>query len=392
MKAIILAAWEGSRLRPLTNTIPKPLIKIYGKPIIEYNLECIYKYVSEIIVIVKYKSNLIKEYLWEEYKWVKITYKEQWERKGTAAAIKLLKSDLDVIIMNWDSIFEKKDFEKLACFNGYWVLVKEVDNPKEYGIFKVDSNNNIENIIEKPKKNIWNLASLWIYKFNSKIFDFAKQVTESERGEYEITDAINLFIREYPFKAIKIQWDFMDIWYPWDILKANSYFLNKLTKLDIKGEVEEWVTIKWKVVLEKWALLKSGTYIEWNVYIGKNSIIWPNTYLRGNAIIWEHCKIWNAVEIKNSSIGNHTNIAHLSYIWDSILWNHINIWGWFIVANLRHDQANIKSMIKGKLVDTWLQKLWIIIGDHTKTGINTSSYPGRIIENNSFTKPGEIVK
>jgi NDP-sugar pyrophosphorylase family protein len=62
MKAVILAAGEGSRLRPFTNTIPKPLIKIYNKPIIEHNLENIYKYVREIEIIVKYKAELIEEY------------------------------------------------------------------------------------------------------------------------------------------------------------------------------------------------------------------------------------------------------------------------------------------------------------------------------------------
>ena len=113
MKAIILAAWEGSRLRPITNTTPKPLVKIYGKSIIEYNLENIYKHVSEIIIIVKYREEDIKKHLWNNYKGTKITYKTQWEEKWTAAAIKWIESELDVIIMNGDSIFEEKDIEKI---------------------------------------------------------------------------------------------------------------------------------------------------------------------------------------------------------------------------------------------------------------------------------------
>ena len=63
MKAIILAAGKGIRFNPMTNTIPKPCIHIYAKPIIEYNLECIYAYVSEIIIVVKYKADFIKKYL-----------------------------------------------------------------------------------------------------------------------------------------------------------------------------------------------------------------------------------------------------------------------------------------------------------------------------------------
>lgn len=392
MKAIILAAGEWSRLRPLTNTVPKPLIQIFGKSIIEHNIENIYKFVDEIIVVVKFKQELIKKSLWNEYKWIKITYKEQGKDKGTWAAIKWIKSDIDVLIMNWDSIFDKNDLEKLLKFNWYWVLVKKVSNPEKYWIFKIDVDNNIKQIIEKPKENIWNLANLWVYKFDSKILEIVDNIEISSRWEYEITDAINDFVKLFPFKAFEIKWEFIDIWYPWDILTANAYFLNKVSESNIKWTVEEWVTIKWNIILEEWAILKSGTYIEWNVYIWKDTSIWPNAYLRWKTVIWEWCKIWNAVEIKNSSIWNKTNIAHLSYIWDSIIWNNINIgWG-FITANLRHDKGNIKVPVKWVLTDTWLYKLWIIIWDNCKTWINTSSMPWRVLKNDTFTNPGTIIK
>jgi bifunctional UDP-N-acetylglucosamine pyrophosphorylase/glucosamine-1-phosphate N-acetyltransferase len=152
------------------------------------------------------------------------------------------------------------------------------------------------------------------------------------------------------------------------------------------------VTIKWNIILEKWAVLKSWTYIEWNIYIWQNTIIWPNAYLRWSTVIWEWCKIWNAVEIKNSSFWNFSNSAHLSYVWDSIIWDYVNLgWG-FIWASLRHDNSNIKVLIKWKLLNSWRRKFWCIIWDNVKTWMNTSIYPGRIIENDSFTIPWEIVK
>jgi|SaaInlLV_10m_DNA_4_1040232.scaffolds.fasta_scaffold01311_2 bifunctional UDP-N-acetylglucosamine pyrophosphorylase/glucosamine-1-phosphate N-acetyltransferase len=396
MKAIILAAGEWTRLKPITNTVPKPLIKIFWKTILEYNLESIYKHVAEIIIIVKYKQDLIKKAVWNTYKWVKVTYKEQSSEKGTWAAIKWIESDMDVIIMNWDSIFDYKDIEKLVNFNWYWVLVQKVSNPEKYWIYKIDNDDNILNIVEKPNskeiEQIWNLSNLWIYKFDSKIFEIVKNIKISKRWEYEITDAINEFVKQFPFKAFEIEWEFIDIWYPWDILTANAQFLDNLSKSNIKWTVEEWVTIKWNIILEEWAILKSGTYIEWNCYIGKDSNIWPNTYLRNGTTIWESCRIWNAVEIKNTSIWDNTNIAHLSYVWDSILWSNINLGWWFLTANLRHDKANIRVPIKWELVDTWLQKLWIIIWDNCKTWINTSSMPWRILENDCYTNPGDVIK
>ena len=392
MKAIILAAWEWSRLRPFTNTIPKPLIKIFWKSIIEHNLEHIYKHVSEIIIVVKYKAELIKETLWYNYKWTKISYKEQWEKKWTAAAISWIQTWFDVLIMNWDSIFEKEDLKNIINHPWYWALVKNVETPEKYWIFKLDKSENIIEIIEKPKEYIWNLANLWVYKFNEEIIEISEKVEISDRWEYEITDAINEFVKNFPFKALEIKWKFIDIWYPWDILNANSYFLNKLKENKIEWEIEEWVTIKWNIVLEEWAILKTWTYIEWNVYIWKNTKIWPHTYIRWETVIWEWCKLWNAVEVKNSSIWDKTNIAHLSYFWDSIIWNNVNIWCWFVTANLRHDKANIKVPIKWVLTDSWLYKLWIIIWDNCKTWINSSSMPWRVLENNTFTNPWTIIK
>ncbi len=392
MKVIILAAWEWSRLRPFTNTIPKPLIKICWKSIIEYNLEHIYKYVNEIIIVIKYKWEFIKKTLWYNYKWVKISYVEQWEKKWTAAALIWIKTWFDVLIMNWDSIFEKEDLENIINHPWYWVLVKKVDNPEKYWIFKLDKSNNINQIIEKPKENIWNLANLWVYKFNEKIIEISEKIKISNRWEYEITDAINEFVKKFPFKAIEIKWEFIDIWYPWDILTANKYFLDKLTKNQIRWQIEESVTIKWNIILEEWAILKSWTYIEWNVYIWKNTKIWPNIYIRWTTVIWEWCKLWNAVEVKNSHIWDKTNIAHLSYFWDSIIWNNVNIGGWFVTANLRHDKANIKVPVKWILTDTWLYKLWVIIWDNCKTWINSSSMPWRVLENNTFTNPWTIIK
>lgn len=392
MKAIILAAGEWSRLRPLTNTTPKPLIKIMGKTILEHNLESIYKHVEEIIIITKYKAELFPEILWEDYKWTPITYKIQWDKKGTGWALKWLSPDLDTLILNWDSIFDSKDLEAIIQFNWYGALVQQVENPEKYGIYSVDEDNNVHKIVEKPSQHIWNLAGLWVYKVNSKFFELNEATELSPRWEYELTCTLGNFIKLFPFKALEIWWAFLDISYSWDILKANSYLLSQLKSSEIKWTIEDGVTIKWNIILEEWAILKSGTYIEWNVYIWKDTSIGPNTYLRGETVIWDHCKIWNAVEVKNSNMWDKVNIAHLSYIGDSILGNNINIGWWFITANLRHDNWNIKALVKWELVDTGKRKLWVIIWDNVKTGISANTMPGRTVESGTMILPGQIIK
>ncbi len=397
MKLIILAAWEGSRLKPLTNTIPKPIIKIAWKSIVEHNLENIVnddnkRLFDEIVFIVKYKKEKIIEYFWSFYNWVKISYKNQGKEKWTWAALKWLEILDDVLIINWDIIIEKKDLHKIVNYNGYWVLAKKVKNPQDYWVFQVSQDLFINKVIEKPTEFIWDLASLWVYKFSSNFLKYIDNIPLSPRWEYELTDALNEFALRYPLKAIEVEGDIIDISYAWHIISANKKILDRINKSQINWEIEKNVVIKWNIILEKGAILKSGTYIEWNCYIWKNTQIWPNIYIRWITSIWDNCKIWANNEIKNSSIWDNTNIAHLSYIWDSIIWNNVNIWWGFIVANLRHDKANIKVAVKWVLTDTWFRKFWSIVWDNVKTWMSTKVYPGRIIENDSFTIPGEIIK
>ncbi len=109
-------------------------------------------------------------------------------------------------------------------------------------------------------------------------------------------------------------------------------------------------------------------------------------------MIGKNSKIGAFVECKNSYIGDNSAIPHLSYIGDSIIGNNVNLGGGTKVANLRHDNTNIRVMNKGKLIDSGRRKLGTIIGDNVHTGINTLIYPGRVLETNTTTLPGEIVK
>jgi bifunctional UDP-N-acetylglucosamine pyrophosphorylase/glucosamine-1-phosphate N-acetyltransferase len=391
MKAIILAAWRGTRLQPLTNTIPKPMIQICWKPILEHLIENIYQYVNEIIIVVKYKQEKIREYFGDNYKWIPISYQEQSDEKWTAAALKWIETQDDVFILYWDSIISKNDIENIIESEKYGVFAQKVDDPSKYGIFQTQENNKIISVVEKPQDFIGDLANLWGFKMKATILNLINNIELSSRWEYELTDAINLYVNQNDFYAFELQEKFIDVWYPWDILEANNYYLKTLEKSYIYWEIEENVQIKWNIILEKWAVLKSWTYIEWNCYIWKDTKIGPNTYLRWNTVIGSWCKIWNAVEVKNSCFWNNSNAAHLSYIWDSIIGNNVNLWWWFITANLRHDNENIKVLVKWNLTNTGRRKLWAIVWDNVKTAMNTSIYPWRVIQNDSFTQPWEII-
>ncbi len=390
-----MAAGEGSRMRPLTDTTPKPLLKICGKTIIEHNIEDIIEHFENIYLIVKYKSECFRAYFGENYKGKKIHYIEQTgELMWTGAAILSLDGKIqgNFVVISGDDIYEAADLLKLANSTWFTTLVQKTETPELFGIFTQDGIGNVTGLIEKPTdRNLGNLVNIGCHKFDNSIFSDLRQIKLSPRGELEITDLIHLYIRSWKYSIIEATWKWLSIGYPWDLLKVNDHIIGSYTETINKGIVEEWVTIKGSVYIEEWAILKTGTYIEGNVYFGKDSVIGPNAYIRWNTSIGEGSKIGASVECKNSYIGDSSSIPHLSYFWDSVIGNHVNIGGGSKVANLRHDGANIRVQNKGNLIDTWRKKFGTIIGDGAHLGINTLIYPGRTIPTDGSTLPGEIV-
>jgi UDP-N-acetylglucosamine diphosphorylase / glucose-1-phosphate thymidylyltransferase / UDP-N-acetylgalactosamine diphosphorylase / glucosamine-1-phosphate N-acetyltransferase / galactosamine-1-phosphate N-acetyltransferase len=180
--------------------------------------------------------------------------------------------------------------------------------------------------------------------------------------------------------------------YPWDLLRLNEILMGRLEPGEVQGEISPAAHVEGRVRVGKGTRVLPGVFIEGNVIIGEHCRIGPNCYLRGFTAIGDHCRIGNAVEIKNTMIGNRTSVGHLSYCGDSIIGEDVNLGAGTITANLRHDGANHRSMIEGVLVDTGRRKFGTVIGDGVHTGIHTSIYPGRKLWPGTSTRPGEVVQ
>lgn len=388
MQAIILAAGSGTRFVPLSLTKPKPLFSVFGKSILEHNLEELAGIADEVFLIVGYKQELIREVIGANYRNIKINYIEQKEQNGTGASAKAALEFLEdkFLLLNGDDYYFREDIVK-AVDNFPCVLVKEHVNPSSFGVILTEGDK-VKELVEKPENPPSNLVNAALYYLPKKIFEY--EIKKSVRGEYEFTDYLKQFIKENDLKFVVAK-NWFPASYPWDVFEAMPVLFEKLEK-GIKGEVEERATLKGEVIAEKGTIIKNGAYIEGPVYLGKNCVIGPNCFLRGCVSIGDNCHIGQSVEIKNSIIGNNTNIAHLSYVGDSIIADNCNLGAGTIIANLRHDWGTVKTNIKGKLIDTKRNKFGAILGDGAKTGISTMVYPGRKIWPGKMTLPGQKVE
>lgn len=398
MKAVVLTAGKGTRLRPITSSRPKPLIPIAGKPLLEHTILSLKDAgIDHILLVVGYKEDMIKDYFKDgkEKFDLAIDYVTQEEFLGTAHATGYAKEFVgndEFLLMYGDLLIEPLVFKEVVeefkskQVNGM-IALREVDNPQHYGIISLDDANNVTKIVEKPppELDIGNLANAGVFIFDSQIFKAIEKTEKSIRGEYEFTDSMEILINELGGKIFGYKIDpsyyWSDIGLPWQFLDANGYLLSK-NEPQLNGKISKNVDITGNVFVGESTEVKSGTVIQGPCYIGNNCLIGPNAFIRPNTFISDGCHV-GLSEVKNSIVLENSNVPHFNYIGDSIICENVNLGAGTKVANLRFDDQSVLVTIKGKRVNSGRRKLGSIIGPNVKTGINASLMCGKILGENS---------
>jgi len=387
MKAIVMAAGDGKRMWPLTETRPKALLPVVGKPIVYHQISAMKRAgIEEFIFIVREKREILEKYLNElqdELK-VKIEFVEQGPENGTAAA--LLSADGKVnekfLVVGGDLLYDSEIIKKVISEHSGEITVglKKVERPEKYGVVET-ADGKISYLEEKPRNPRNNLVNISVYCMEPAVFEKLKNLKKSERDEYELTDIL------VGAKAVEVEGYWEDVGYPWNLLDANKEFLKRMES-DV-GEIEN-SSINGKVYMEKGAKI-IGSHIEGDVYIGKNTIIGPNAYIKGPASIGDNCNIGDSVTVKQSVIFDNVNAKHLAYIGDSIVGNGVNFGSGTQLANFRFDSGTVNVLTEKGWVNSGRKKLGAIIGDNVKFGVLSSTMPGKLIGANAWIHSGVIV-
>lgn len=402
MKAVILVAGEGNRLRPLTDNTPKPMLEVGGIPLLERTINRVKEAgITEILLITNYLEDKIIDYFGNGSKHnVKINYKTQDETLGTAHAFGQALEWVgftEFMALYGDHYLGEGVLKRLRDAHKEGEVTAsamKVEDPSQYGVLVIDGEL-VTQVIEKPPKGTApsDYANLGVYIFPPKVFTYIDKTPKSPRGEYEITDTLQMMIDDgIAVRKHNIDHeDWLDIGLPWTLLEANKRAMKDL-EYKIEGTIEDGVSIHGPVWVKKGARVRSGVYIEGPVVIGENADIGPNCYIRSCTSLGANTRVGNACEVKNSILGEGTHAAHLSYVGDSIIGKDCNLGAGTITANLRFDKSNIEVAIKEERMDSGRRKLGVIMGDNVQTGINVNFHPGVIIGSDAWIAPGITVQ
>ena len=390
MKAVILAAGEGRRMYPLTDIRPKVMLPVANKPIVEHLLISLREAgVREILFVVGYHSEKIREYFGDGSRWsVTVQYSTQKKQLGTADAVRQVSSWAGdrFILVNGDVVLGRDDIKALMKCDNAAIGLSPQKDVSGLGVVEMQGTSVIR-IHEKIQNPPSNMVNTGLYLLTRDIFDAIDDTRLSRRGEYELTDSLQLLIdRGIPLTGHTVG-NWLNFTYPWDLLSANQSLMTTAQSSDIKGEVEQGAVIKGPVSVGKGSVVRSGSYIIGPVAIGEGCDIGPNCYIRPCTAIGDGCHIGASVEVKNSILMAGARAPHHNYVGDSVVGEQCNLGAGSKTANLRLDRGRIHSTG----IDTGRNKLGAIIGDGVQVGINASINVGCSIGSYSVIGPGTVV-
>ncbi|MEM4160924.1 MAG: sugar phosphate nucleotidyltransferase [Thermoplasmata archaeon] len=384
MQAVILAAGYGKRLWPFSEELPKPMLAVANKPLMEYLIEgLVLNNIRDIIIVVGYKKERILSYFQDGKKWgVNIRYVVQNQQLGTAHALYQARNLVqeEFLVLPGDNIVLPHALTTIKEVKGDAVLLTECEEPSEYGVAYV-SGRILKTIVEKPAVPDYNIISTSIFKFAPAIFDEIERCLAVSR--YELSDAIKEYGVKKEIEAVTLSGVWKDVMYPWSIVEVNGMAVAQIRER-IGGSLDNSVRIHGKVS------------------IGDDVVIHPGTCIHGPAIIGSGCEIGPSVVIlPYTSIGNNVRIAPFSIIENTVIMDNVAIGphstlqssvigeGTTVVSELKALSGDATVEIEGKIVK--VRHMGGVLGARCNVHHGVYMKPGTIVGNDSKIHPNAVL-
>ncbi|SDM92844.1 glucose-1-phosphate thymidylyltransferase [Halogranum gelatinilyticum] len=306
--AVILAAGEGTRLRPLTKHRPKPMLPAANRPILEYVLDALIDAgIDDLHLVVGYKADRVQNHFGPTYRNRNITYHHQHKQLGSGHALLQVADtlDSDFLVVNGDqlihhemvtSVLQAHTVEDVAT-----LAVVESDDAPEYGAVRMDGDR-ISELVEKPHSDSYRLLNAGVYAFAPSFFAEVES-TPRQHGELSLSDTIaGLTSTEGPVRGVVTDGVWQDATYPWDLLALSQAILNTDDLID-EPETSDGVYVDATATIHDDATIQAPAIIGPDCVIGPQVVIGPNVSLGRNVTIEAGTVIRDSVIDSDTRIG-----------------------------------------------------------------------------------------
>lgn len=353
MKALVLAGGSGTRLRPITHTSAKQLVPVGNKPVIDFGLEAIAASgITDVGIIVGHTGPEIEAYVGDGSRYgIDVTYVPQSEPLGLAHAVLTAEDFLgrdDFVMYLGDNLIAGGITEFVQQFEqtepDAQILLAKVRDPERFGVAELGPDGHVSLLVEKPAEPKSDLALVGVYLFSGNIMDACHAIEPSDRGELEITDAIQWLIddgQKVAERTITGWWK--DTGKLDDMLEANRIVLDTYEPR-VAGSIDEASMIQGRVVVDEGAELVNST-VRGPAIIGRNTRL-VDTFVGPYTSIYHDCVVTNS-EIEHSIVLEQTTISDVGRMEDSLI-------GKQVVVNRSGRKPSAKRLM---------------LGDHSRVGL-----------------------
>ncbi len=404
MRALVLTAGVGKRLRPLTADRSKSMLMIAGRPVLEYIIESLRENnVRDIVVVAGHGREEIMDYFEHGGEMgVRIRYVIQHEQKGVEHAILTAREELEgeeeFLLVNGDVLVEPEMVARTLTNHATMdshvtMLVTLVSNPEQFGTVRMKPDGTVERLVEKggPDRYVSNYAVAGVSVFNTSMLDVLE---EHRTMEAAVEAAISAGLK---VSATVWEKEWAEFTWPWDVLHANRIILDRLLRgrgsfIAESAELSKNVVLEGPVYIEDGAVIRPGVTLSGPVYVGKDVYVGNNSLIRQYTSLSEGVHIGYAVEVRDSMVFQNVNIGRMTFIADSIVGANTCIEAGAQLWNWRPDGSPFYIHYGEERVRIPLRKFGAVIGDNVVIGVNVSVFPGVRIGEDSTISAGCIVE
>ncbi|TFH10196.1 MAG: hypothetical protein E4H14_03000 [Candidatus Thorarchaeota archaeon] len=403
MKALVLTAGEGQRLRPLTTHRSKSMLMIAGRPVLQYIIDSLVENgIRDIILVVGHgREELIDQFQMGGDQGVRIRYVIQHKQDGAENAILTAREELEdeeeFLLVNGDVLVDpemvKRTLTNHETVGGdVTMLVTLVSNPEQFGTVKIGANGVVEKLVEKggPDRYVSNYAVAGVSIFNKEILELLEKHGKMEKAFEEFIAS------RKQVSAAVWEKEWAEFTWPWDILNANRIVMDRQLRgkgsfIAESANVHPTVVIEGSVYIDKGSIIRPYTTLKGPIYIGKQVYIGNNSLIRDYTSLCDDVRIGYAVEMRNTMVFERVNVGRMTYLADSLIGADTCIEAGAQLWNWRPGMKPLILDSKAESVQIPSQKFGAIVGDNVVIGVNASIYPAIRIGENSVISAGCVV-